>query len=273
MNLPYALAAIDMDATLLGPDHAIGPANRAALDRLRTAGVDVVLASGRRHENLTRFHAELGIDGPAISGNGALVRCTRSGETWHERLLDPDNAIALLRDGATRGITQVVEHADGGSYVAAFTRHSDILARRTGNPITEVADLAARGGHGIRKVIWIADPDVVNRIAEPMSREWKSTFATIVTDPEYLEFMAIGVDKAPALQTVAARLEVVREEVLAFGDGANDARMLRWAGLGFAMPHGGPEAIAAADHVAPPGDPGDAFARAVELLFRRHGRR
>ncbi|MFM7323040.1 MAG: Cof-type HAD-IIB family hydrolase [Armatimonadota bacterium] len=273
MILPYSLAAIDMDATLLGPDHRVGAANRAALDRLRSTGIAVVLASGRRHENLMRFHAELGIEGPAISGNGALVRCSRTGDTWHERLLDPDSALALLEDGVARGMTQVVEHADGGSYVAGVTRHSDILAHRTGNPITAVGDLPSRGGSDIRKVIWIHDPEEIDGLAEPVSRRWRSTFSTIVTDPEYLEFMAIGVDKAPALEAVALRLGIAREHVLAFGDGANDAGMLRWAGLGFAMAHGRPEALAAADHVAPPGDPADAFARAVDLLFELHSHR
>jgi len=268
MTLPHGLAAIDMDATLLGPDHRIGAANRAALDRLRAAGVRIVLASGRRHENLLRFHAELGIDGPAISGNGALVRCSRTGETWHRRLLDPITTVELLEDGAARGITQVVEHDDGGSYVASLTRHSDILAHRTGNPITAVGPLAPRGGESVRKVIWIADPDVVGDLEQRVAGRWADRLSITVTDPEYLEYMALGVDKGPALRTVAERLSVPREQVLAFGDGANDAGMLGWAGLGIAMAHGRAEALAAADHVAPEGDPGEAFARAVDALFR-----
>jgi len=39
---------------------------------------------------------------------------------------------------------------------------------------------------------------------------------------------------------------------MAIGDGANDADMLAWAGLGVAMGDGSPEAKAAADIIAPP---------------------
>jgi aminocarboxymuconate-semialdehyde decarboxylase len=42
------------------------------------------------------------------------------------------------------------------------------------------------------------------------------------------------------------------EDVVAFGDMPNDVPMLRWAGVGYAMADGHPEAISAADRVAPP---------------------
>jgi hydroxymethylpyrimidine pyrophosphatase-like HAD family hydrolase len=56
---------------------------------------------------------------------------------------------------------------------------------------------------------------------------------------------------------------------VAFGDGNNDAAMLAWAGLGVAMPHAAPSALAAADLIAPEGDPETALARAVELVLGR----
>ena len=59
---PCRLAAVDIDDTLVGPDKQIGEANRAAVQRLRGLGCRVVLASGRRHENILPFHRELGLD-------------------------------------------------------------------------------------------------------------------------------------------------------------------------------------------------------------------
>ena len=55
--------------------------------------------------------------------------------------------------------------------------------------------------------------------------------------------------------------------MLAFGDGNNDAAMLAWAGLGVAMPHASEAALAAADRVAPAGNPETALARAVEMVL------
>jgi hypothetical protein len=67
-----------------------------------------------------------------------------------------------------------------------------------------------------------------------------------------LEIAAIGVSKASTLAEVAAGRGIPAEDVVAFGDMPNDVPMLRWAGLGFAMADGHPEAIAAADKTAPP---------------------
>jgi Cof subfamily protein (haloacid dehalogenase superfamily) len=266
-SFPYRLAAIDMDATLLGPDHRISPSNHAAAVRLLAHDVRIVLASGRRHENLIHFQAELGIDGPTISGNGALVRDTATGETWHEQLLDPGHASSLLESGLEAGVTQVVEHADGCSYLHETTRHSDILAFRTGNPMTICHEFGGIDRARIRKIIWIADPEFVRTASELQRSRWQGLLEVLVTDPEYLEHMAPGVDKVNALRVVARRTGIEQQQVLAFGDGGNDVAMLRWAGCGVAMAHGWEIARSAANRVSPPGDPGEAFARAVDQLL------
>jgi hydroxymethylpyrimidine pyrophosphatase-like HAD family hydrolase len=89
------------------------------------------------------------------------------------------------------------------------------------------------------------------------------------TDPPYLEFSPANVNKAAALAAVVEALGAWQAEVVAFGDGNNDAAMLAWAGLGVAMPHAAPSALAAADLIAPEGDPETALARAVELVLGR----
>ena len=81
--------------------------------------------------------------------------------------------------------------------------------------------------------------------------------------------MPRGINKAAALEKVAHEFGVPREQVLAFGDAENDLQMLAWAGMGVAMRHGNPAAIAAARMVSPPGPPETAFARAVDVLLRR----
>ncbi|MBC7804582.1 MAG: HAD hydrolase family protein, partial [Akkermansiaceae bacterium] len=75
MPFPFRLAAVDLDDTLLGPDKEISAANYAAVHRLVEAGVHVVLASGRRHENMRRFYKELDLSsGWIVSCNGAMAR-------------------------------------------------------------------------------------------------------------------------------------------------------------------------------------------------------
>ena len=58
--------------------------------------------------------------------------------------------------------------------------------------------------------------------------------------------------KAVALAEVAEGHGVEAHDVVAFGDMPNDVPMLSWAGRGFAMADGHPDALAATDLVAPP---------------------
>ena len=51
----------------------------------------------------------------------------------------------------------------------------------------------------------------------------------------YYEFTAQGIDKAKALDTVLAPLGYQPEDMIAFGDGQNDASMLTYSGTAVAM--------------------------------------
>jgi hypothetical protein len=81
-----------------------------------------------------------------------------------------------------------------------------------------------------------------------------------------LEISAPGVSKASTLDTLVRARGLTAADVVAFGDMPNDVAMLRWAGHGYAMADGHPEAIAAADAVAPP-CPEDGVAQVLERLL------
>ncbi|HEY7981790.1 MAG TPA: HAD hydrolase family protein, partial [Candidatus Eremiobacteraceae bacterium] len=64
-----------------------------------------------------------------------------------------------------------------------------------------------------------------------------------------LTLMRKGVSKHFALERFAEERGIARGDVLAIGDGALDAGMLRWAGHGVAMANAAPETLAAADEI------------------------
>jgi hypothetical protein len=85
-------------------------------------------------------------------------------------------------------------------------------------------------------------------------RELSGLVEVVHSDPAnfMLEISAPGVTKASALTWLADSLNVSAADVVAFGDMPNDVPMLAWAGSGYAMSGGHPEAIAAAEFQAPP---------------------
>lgn len=266
-HFPYRLAVFDLDGTLLGPDKEISPQNAAAVARLQALGCQVILASGRPHFNVMRFQKQLGLSGPVVSGNGSLVKVEATGEVWRTLLFDLELTSLLLDEGQQLGITQVW---DGPQGVLGWerTRHLEILEVRTKETYAVVGDPRLRfPGEQPFKILWIADEAQIAALEQIWRERLGERCYITITDPEYLEFSNPLVNKATALEVVAQRLEIPREEIVFFGDGDNDAELLRWAGLGVAMPHSRPLALAAADRVGPHAAEESAVAAAVEQLL------
>lgn len=265
-DFPFRLAVFDLDGTLLGPDKEISEANIAAVARLKEAGCKVVLASGRPHFNILRFHEQLGLDTPIVSGNGALVKVPGSEEVWLSRLLARELAVELLDLGAARGLTQIWDCPEG-VFAWEQTPWSEVLATRTKSPVPGIGDPRLRFPDAPFKILWIADPETVAALDVEMRLRFGTQTYITITDPEYIEFSDPQVNKAAALQVIAEHWAISPDETVFFGDGDNDAELLRWAGLGIAMPHSRPMALAAADRIGPEAPPEDAVAAAVATLF------
>jgi hydroxymethylpyrimidine pyrophosphatase-like HAD family hydrolase len=70
------MIAIDMDGTLLGEDGRVSPRNLAALLAAEAAGIEVVVATGRRHSYAMRVLRPLGLHHASalVSSNGTVTR-------------------------------------------------------------------------------------------------------------------------------------------------------------------------------------------------------
>jgi Cof subfamily protein (haloacid dehalogenase superfamily) len=268
----FAVAAVDIDDTLVGPDGVVSAENAAALARLVAEGTRVVLASGRSHANMLPFHRTLGLPhGPIISSQGAVVQESDTGEVRFARAMSPADVADVTRDGRARRFA-VQHYRPSGIHTEARTRWTEYDQARNAEPHRQVRDLLATGGGGavpddVAKMIWLGDPDAITQAVAEAHARYDARLAVIRTDPPYLEFSAANVNKATALAAVAESLGASRAEVVAFGDGNNDAAMLAWAGVGVAMPHAASSARTAADLIAPEGDLETALARAVAMVL------
>jgi Cof subfamily protein (haloacid dehalogenase superfamily) len=266
-GFPFRLAAVDLDGTLLGPDKKIGPENASAVQRLRDAGVTVIIASGRRHQNSVRFQRELGLTGPIIACQGGLIRDGESGNVVEAHFLPQGVTRQIISDAEKDDIQTIYYHLDHLYVAERHNQWIDLYESRVGERAEVLPDLEQLDGRRALKIVWYGDPLVLAKVRPEMSAHYADKADVLSTEHENLEFMPRGINKATALAKVAAEYGVRQQEVLAFGDGENDVRMLAWAGVGVAMSHGTQAAIKAAKQVSPPGPPESAFARAVDALF------
>jgi len=82
------IIAIDMDGTLIGTDGRISPRNLAAINAAHDAGIEVVIATGRRHSYAMKVLRDLSLpsDAVVVSSNGTVTR-TIGSELLHRHLL------------------------------------------------------------------------------------------------------------------------------------------------------------------------------------------
>jgi len=264
------LAFIDMDDTLLGPDKTISIENLHALDRLRAAGIEIVIASGRHHKNLGQYRDDIrGMDW-LISSHGSAVESLQTGEVILDHTLPAELVRVICQRAKQEGVGIIAYHRDG-AYIEQASEWTDLHVRRTGWTLS-VRDFETLPPEGFQKILWVEHESCLTALAPVMQAEFKGRAQVLQTEPELLEFFSPQTNKAVGAQALIERRGLSQDRTLAFGDGCNDLELLRWAGVSVAMAHGCEAARQAAQWVSPSAAlPRVAFAGAVDLALERVG--
>jgi Cof subfamily protein (haloacid dehalogenase superfamily) len=264
----FKLAAMDLDGTLLGPDHTISAANALAVRRLQAAGAQVVLASGRHYDSMHKYVAALPGVQWVVSCQGGEVSDAARTTILSRQFMQPAEVAELTEAGRKRGFSTVAYMVEGVFTDSSSDFEMDFYAELTGHRpvVLSRSELLARG---IFKVIWMGEPaDLLRVTPAEATPPQMQTVQAVRTNSRFLEFMPANVSKGSALATLAAHLGIQPAEAVAFGDGENDIPMFAWAGMSVAMPQGWPLARARAKRVAPEGPPETALARGVDLILQ-----
>lgn len=260
------LVASDLDGTIVRADGSISRRTVAALAACQDSGIDIVFVTGRPPRWMAPIVAATDHRGIAVCGNGALVYDLGSEQVIRVRALGVDavlRSVAVLRAALDQPVF-ALETLDGYRREPEFLPHHEAALQAKVGSIEELlADDPVVVKMLCRDESSRADPmlalarRVLAGIAEPVHSNVAGSM---------LEVSALGVSKASTLAELVAERGCSARDVVAFGDMPNDVAMLRWAGCSYAMEGGHPEAIAAADALAPPCDE-DGVAQVLERLL------
>ena len=252
--MTYRLVALDLDGTLMGSDLIIPPVVREAIAAARERGVCVTLATGRMFGATLPFARQLGLTDPLICYQGALIRHPVTGEVAAHTPMggaEAAEAVELLLDAGIFAIAYVDERlcfterrAEFDFYLQHHPEGAEVVIR------PDLPDFLRATPP--TKLLFVAEPDVVTRELARLAPHFGPRLATTRSHAHYGELTAPDISKGRALATLAARLGVPREAVVAIGDQENDRSMLEWAGLGLAMGNAPPAIQRAARAVIPP---------------------
>lgn len=240
---------MDVDGTLTNSKKVVTPQTKEALLKAEEKGVILILASGRPTSGLMSLAKELRMDqhhGLLVAYNGSKVIDCETNEVLFNQALSIEEGKAVLEH--MKKFDRVRPMIDKGEYMYVTNVYDNII-QWNGKPfnvmeyesrggkfkLCEVDDLAAFVDFPLNKILTTSDPEYLQAHYKEMMAPFQETLSCMFTGDFYFEFTAQGIDKAKALDTVLIPKGYQREEMIAFGDGHNDASMVKYAGIGVAM--------------------------------------
>jgi Cof subfamily protein (haloacid dehalogenase superfamily) len=250
MHPPLRLVAIDMDGTLLPTVSAhVSPRNRQALEAAQRAGITVAIATGRRVAYTVPLLEGINLraDTPLITSNGAVTR-TLGGELIHRcqmpsrvargicGLLRSFGCVVFTFDRPGRGelVLEDLEQAQGriALWVEANRNAIEVVKPLENALVDEEDPIQGMVAGSLAQM-----RDAENALK---ASEWAAQCESVRTeyparDLSILDLLPRGINKAWALERLAARLGVDRRETMAIGDNWNDVGMFEWAAQAVVM--------------------------------------
>ena len=240
---------MDVDGTLFNNEKTISSKTKEALLKAQEAGAILVLASGRPTTGLYDIAKDLDMEkhhGLLVSYNGSKVTDCETGEVLFDQAMTPEEARSVLAH--LKKFDRVRPMIDKGEYMYVNNVYDNII-QFNGGPFN-VIEYESRGGKfklcevddfetfvdfPVNKILTTSDPEYLQEHYKEMQEPFDNKLSCMFTGPFYFEFTAKGIDKAKALDTVLIPRGYTQEEMIAFGDGHNDASMVKYAGTGVAM--------------------------------------
>ncbi len=257
------LIATDLDGTLLRSDGSVSARTRAAVDAAESAGISLVIVTGRPPRWIPPIVEQIGDRGLVVCANGGIVYDPARHEIIERNDLPGEDALEVVRRlraeipalvfGAEQGLDFAVE--------AEFAPHAEMLAEVVFAPIEEVC------ANPVTKLL-VRHPRPAPDGLSGRVRHIVDGLAGVThsMDESFLELSRPDVHKASTLERLVAESGIAAPDVVAFGDMPNDIEMLEWAGHGVAVANAHPLVVDVADEVTASNDD-DGVAIVIERML------
>lgn len=245
----YKLIALDLDDTLLDADKQIAQRDLEAVRQCISAGVEVVIATGRSKWTTWPVAEQIGPDIPLICNTGGIT-FDGTGQPIRHLTLPLELARDMLHHMRKADIPARVDVGDN----VFFTEQPDfVIPKLQGTLAADLADNLA--GAPDQMVVWGAEAtEWVVKHYSYLEGELQLLVLPSIDEPRVVHILHPRATKGSALADYSRRQGIERRETIAFGDSLNDFSLLSYAGMGVAMAFHEPRLRLVADKVLRDGE-------------------
>lgn len=245
------LIALDLDGTTLNGQSHFAPETIETLHKLVELGHKIGIVTGRPYRSSKALYEELGLGGPMVNFNGALLHIPNEPD-WsgnYHITLDEEIVMDMMDFHKELGCDYFMVEGKDLLYASIPEIPDSPYYPKDQKPIllTPETKLAEKP----TAITVFSDVERQQEIKAKLLERYGSVIdvRTWGGDMPCLEVVTYGVHKATGVMHLSRYYNIPTEDVLAFGDEDNDMEMIQFAGHGVAMQNAIPELKAVANDI------------------------
>lgn len=252
--MKYKMIVSDFDDTILRDDLTVSDEFYKAVADYEKAGGLFAVATGRMTYAIVPILQEAKLKGEVMTFQGAIVADIESGKIL-ERITIPSK----------RGIEICEYLEDMGVYFQIYDDHlvlgnkpseyMEMYAKFCTCPMkvceTKISEYLRTTGFETVKILLMEPEENILGHLNRLTAEFGNDCFVATSKPWLVEIVNKKIDKGIAVDKLAKKHGIKREEIICIGDSLNDAPMIAYAGLGAVVANGSDAAKAYADIIVP----------------------
>lgn len=262
------MLVLDIDGTIYRKDFTASQRVKSTLQKLIKNGIKVLIATGRMYSASISVAQDIGLVEPIICYQGGYIREIGGKE---EVLLKKTVPLSLAREvlkilkvkniHANVYIDDVLVVEDDNETIKKYTDERHVPYR-----VVESFNYCDLGS--INKILAIdSEPEKIEQLQKELSVIYSDDLYIVRSMPIFCEISNRQATKGTAINYLANKWGIKKEEIMAIGDQDNDIEMLAAAGIGVAMGNATDELKKIADYITETVD-NDGVACAVEKFMK-----
>lgn len=252
--MKYKMIVSDFDGTFIKDDFTYSKQLAEAVKKYTARGGKFMFATGRMTCSILPYCEQLGLKGEVVTYQGSAIEDIQTREKIATCLIDWQDALKAAEWIEAHSLYYQLYDFDKfiiqevTPYTDVYTSYSCFAPQVLGYPISEY--IRANKFCPIKMMIMV-DPEKVNGIIKEMDKQFGDVLLFNSSLKFVVEMVNNKVNKGSAVEMVAQRHNIAREEVICIGDASNDIAMIKYAGLGVVVANGSDEIKCYADEIAP----------------------